>query len=74
MVFKCVFKFFFSCSPEILLFISTVDPCIPYFKSDIIFALLVINCVLPNVMKFFWQLFLLMSYLFTNMYIFQCRN
>jgi hypothetical protein len=44
----CLNFFFSSCSSQILLLISTVDPYILNCQSDILFALLVLNYVLPN--------------------------
>jgi hypothetical protein len=54
----CLNSFLSSCSPTILILISTVDPCILYFRNNILFALLIVNYVLRNVLRFFWQLFL----------------
>ena len=50
---------FFSCSPQILPWISILDPCNLYLQDDILFALLVVSSALANVWRFFWLLFLL---------------
>jgi hypothetical protein len=52
--YHCLNSFFFSCSPAILLLISTVDSCFLYFRSDILFVLLVVNYVLPNVLYYYY--------------------
>jgi hypothetical protein len=52
-----VFKFFLIFLLYIVM-LSNVHPCIICFQSDILFVLLVLNCVLPNAMGFSGQFFL----------------